>query len=117
VKDDEGCQVGGGLAPSYDPELNLVFAGTSVTSPAPKFALAGNDKTYLYHNSTLALNADTGEIVWYYQHIFDHWALDHPFERLLIDTIVAPDPSEVTWINPRVRSGARRKVVTGIPGK
>ena len=76
------------MVPSYDPELNLIYIGTSVTSPAPKFMLAGNDKQYLYHNSTLALNADTGKIVWYYQHIVDHWDLDHPFERLLVDTAV-----------------------------
>jgi outer membrane protein assembly factor BamB len=43
-----------------------VFAGTSVTSPAPQFAISGNALTYLYHNSTLALDADTGEIVWQY---------------------------------------------------
>ena len=114
---DERWHVGAWMVPSYDPELNLVFIGTSVTSPAPKFAIAGNDKKYLYHNSTLALNADTGEVVWYYQHIVDHWDLDHPFERLLVETVVAPDHNEVTWINPRVRSGERRKVVTGIPGK
>jgi len=114
---DERWHVGAWMVPSYDPELNLVFIGTSVTSPAPKFAIAGNDKKYLYHNSTLALNADTGDVVWYYQHIVDHWDLDHPFERLLVETAVAPDPKEVTWINPRVRSGERRKVVTGIPGK
>ncbi len=114
---DERWHVGAWMVPSYDPELNLVFVGTSVTSPAPKFAIAGNDKKYLYHNSTLALNADTGEVVWYYQHIVDHWDLDHPFERLLVETVVAPDRKEVTWINPRVRSGERRKVVTGIPGK
>ena len=105
------------MVPSFDPELNLIYIGTSVTSPAPKFMLDGNDKTYLYHNSTLALNADTGKIVWYYQHIVDHWDFDHPFERLLIDTAVASDPSEVAWINPRLKPGERRKVVTGIPGK
>jgi len=115
--DDQRWHVGAWMVPSFDPELNLVFIGTSVTSPAPKFAIAGNDKKYLYHNSTLALNADTGEVVWYYQHIVDHWDLDHPFERLLVETVVAPDPKEVAWINPRVRSGERRKVVTGIPGK
>jgi PQQ-dependent dehydrogenase (methanol/ethanol family) len=109
--------VGSWLVPSFDPELNLVFAGTSVTSPAPKFALAGNDLEYLYHNSTLALDADTGEIVWYYQHIVDHWDLDHPFERLLVDTAIAPDSESVDWINPRLRPGERRRVVTGIPGK
>ena len=117
LPDEERWHVGSWLVPSYDPELNLIFAGTSVTSPAPKFALAGNEKKYLYHNSTLALNADTGDIVWYYQHIVDHWDLDHPFERLLVETAVAPDKSEVAWINPRVRAGERRKVVTGIPGK
>jgi alcohol dehydrogenase (cytochrome c) len=117
LPDVDRWHVGSWLVPSYDPELNLVFAGTSVTSPAPKFALAGNDEKYLYHNSTLALNADTGEIVWYYQHIVDHWDLDHPFERMLVETAVAPDPAEVKWISPRVRSGERRKVVTGIPGK
>src|SRR5271155_2448844 len=82
--------VGTWMVPSFDPELNMIYIGTSVTSPAPKFMLAGNDKTYLYHNCTLALNADTGKIVWYYQHIVDHWDFDHPFERLLIDTAVTP---------------------------
>ena len=117
MPDDMRWHVGSWLVPSYDPELGLVFAGTSVTSPAPKFALAGNDLEYLYHNSTLALDADTGEIVWYYQHVVDHWDLDHPFERLLVETAVAPNRDEVTWINPRVEPGERRKVVTGIPGK
>ena len=79
--------------------------------------LGGTDKKHLYHNSTLALDADTGAIAWYYQHLNDHWDLDHPFERLLLDTAVAPDPAVVPWINPRLRHGEVRKVVTGIPGK
>ena len=108
---------GSWMMPSYDPQLRLIYMGTSVTAPAPKFLLAGNDKQYLYHNSTLALNPDTGQLVWYYQHLVDHWDLDHPFERYLIDTAVAPDASEVTWINPRIKPGEKRKVVTGIPGK
>ena len=98
------------VLPSYDPALNLIYIGTSVTSPAPKFMLGGTDLAHLYHNSTLALDADTGEIVWYYQHLKDHWDLDHPFERILVDTTVAPDPSAVSWINPRLRSrGAPEK--------
>ena len=117
IPDAKRRHVGAWMVPSFDADLNMLYVGTSVTSPAPKFLLAGNDKTYLYHNSTLALNADTGKIVWYYQHIVDHWDFDHPFERLLVDTAVAPDPSQVTWINPKLRSGERRKVITGIPGK
>lgn len=109
--------VGTWNVPSYDPVTNFVIIGTSVTIPAPKFILAGNDKTYLYHNSTLALDADTGKIVWHYQHVVDHWDLDHTFERLLVDTAVAPDPKEVPWINPKIKPGEKRRVVTGIPGK
>jgi alcohol dehydrogenase (cytochrome c) len=63
------------------------------------------------------LNPADGKIVWHYQHLNDHWDLDHPFERLLVDTAVTPDASEVPWINPRVRPGERRRVMTGIPGK
>jgi alcohol dehydrogenase (cytochrome c) len=47
----------------------------------------------------------------------DHWDLDHPFERILVDTVVAPNASDVLWINPKVKPGERRKVITGIPGK
>jgi alcohol dehydrogenase (cytochrome c) len=114
---EQRWHVGTWMVPSYDPETNMIFVGTSVTIPAPKFILGGNDLTHLYHNSTLALNADTGKIVWHYQHIVDHWDLDHPYERLLVETVVAPDPKEVAWINPRLKSGERRKVITGIPGK
>jgi alcohol dehydrogenase (cytochrome c) len=117
VPDEGRWHVGSWMVPSYDPELNLIFTGTSVTSPAPKFMLGGNDEQHLYHNSTLALNADTGEIVWHYQHVVDHWDLDHPYQRILLETTVAPDPDEVTWINPNIQNGESRKVVTGIPGK
>jgi len=109
--------VGSWMVPSYDPELGLIIMGTSVTSPAPKFYLGGTDNKHLYHNSTLALEVETGEIRWYYQHMNDHWDLDHPFERLLVETKVTPDPNEVTWINPDLTPGETRKVITGIPGK
>ena len=114
---EERWHVGTWMVPSYDPQTNLIFVGTSVTIPAPKFALGGNDLQHLYHNSTLAIDADTGKIVWYYQHLVDHWDLDHPFERLLVETAIAPDPKEVPWINPRIKPGEKRKVITGIPGK
>ena len=114
---EERRHVGTWMVPSYDAALNLVYIGTSVTSPAPKFWLGGVDNAHLYHNSTLALNADTGEIASYYQHLNDHWDLDHPFERLLVDTAVRPDPAAVSWINPRLGPDERRRVMTGIPGK
>ena len=114
---EERMHVGSWMVPSFDPELNLVYVGTSVTSPAPKFMLGGHENRHLYHNSTLAIDGDTGEIRWYYQHLNDHWDLDHPYERLLVDTAVTPDANAVSWINPRLVPGEVRKVVTGIPGK
>jgi PQQ-dependent dehydrogenase (methanol/ethanol family) len=117
VPDADRKHVGTWMPPSYDPELKLLYIGTSVTSPAPKFLLGGNDKQHLYHNCTLAIDPETGRIVWYYQHLIDHWDMDHPFERILVDTAVAPAREEVAWINPAIRAGQTYKVLTGIPGK
>ena len=114
---EERVHVGSWIPASYDPELRLIYQGTSVTSPAPKFLLGGVENKHLFHNSTLALDVETGEIRWFYQHLNGHWDLDHPFERLLVDTAVAPNPDAVSWINPRIRPGEVRKVVTGVPGK
>ena len=114
---EERVHVGAWMVPSYDPALDLIYMGTSVTSPAPKFMLGGTRNKHLYHNSTLAISGESGEIAWYYQHLIDHWDLDHPYERILVDTAVAPDPAAVSWINPRLQAGERRRVVTGIPGK
>jgi len=114
---EKRLQVGTWMAPTFDPELNLIYFGTSVTAPTTKYLLGGNDKKHLYSTSTLALDANTGKIVWHYQHIIDHWDFDHTFERLLVDTQVAPDPKAVAWINPKIKPGEKRQVLTGIPGK
>ena len=110
-------QVGAWMLASYDPELKLVFMGTSVTAPAPKISLSGPDYDYLYHNSTLALDVKSGKIVWHYQHMVDNWDLDHTFPRMLIEEEVAPDPDAVAWMAPDIEHGRTYKVVTGVPGK
>ena len=117
VPDAKRTQVGTWMPPTYDPQLNLIYYGTSVTGPTTKYLLGGNDKAHLYSTSTLAIDADTGKIVWFYQHILDHWDFDHTFSRLLVDTQVAPDPKQVNWINPKIVPGKVYKVLTGIPGK
>lgn len=117
VPKDKRVQVGTWMPPTYDPELKLIYYGTSVTSPTPKFILGGNDKKHLYSTSTLAIDPETGKIVWYYQHVLDHWDFDHTFTRILLDTAVAPDPKSVSWINPKLKRGEKRQVMTGIPGK
>ena len=105
-------------APSYDPELNLIYAGVGVPIPWGSVQRGTGDGDVLYTNSTLALDADTGEIVWYFQHTpNDEWDLDHPYARLVVETVVSPDPDAVEWLNGGIIPGSRRKIVTGIPGK
>ena len=85
---EQRWHVGMWMVPSYDPETKRLYVGTSVTAPAPKFMLGNNKNQYLYHNSTLALDINTGDMIWFFQHVVDHWDLDHPFERLIVDTDV-----------------------------
>ena len=103
---------------SYDPALNLVYWGTSVPAPSLEKLRGTPGQDVLYSNSTLAIDAASGQVRWHYQHLpRDNWDLDHVFERILVDTELAPDPAHVRWINPRLQRGERRQVVTGIPGK
>lgn len=110
-------QVGAWMIPSFDPELGLVYVGTSVTAPTPKLRLAGSELDYLYHNSTLALDVRTGAIRWHYQHLVDEWDMDHPFPRMLIDQQVAPDRADVPWMAPDIEPGRTYRTLSGVPGK
>jgi len=97
--------------PSYDPELNLLIVGTG--SPFPWSSIergtykpegGGHHGDILYTSSTLALNPDTGELVWYYAHLpNDTFDQDYAFERLIVP---------IEW------QGQRRKAVitAGKPG-
>ena len=103
---------------SYDPDLGLIYIGVGVPIPWGDIQRQTDGGDVLYTNSTLALRVDTGEIAWHFQHIpGGNWDLDHPFERLVVESEIAPDPDSVSWLNPDIDSNASRKVITGIPGK
>jgi alcohol dehydrogenase (cytochrome c) len=53
------------LTGTYDPELNLMYWGTG--NPHPVMAGGVRPGANLYTCSILALNPDTGKIVWYFQ--------------------------------------------------
>ena len=82
---------GGGdswIAGSYDPALELLYWGVAQAKPwvPASRGLTTNDAV-LYTNSTLALDPDSGEIVWYYQHVpGEALDLDEAFEKVLVDT-------------------------------
>jgi len=68
----------GGAAPwnnmSYDPELNLIYAGTSNPSPWNSWVRPGDN---LYSASTVAIDPATGKIVWHYRSTpHDGWDFD-----------------------------------------
>ena len=76
---------------SYDPELNLVYYGTSNAAPWGGHT-RGNDSsdigayTNLHTASQLAFDVDTGEIVWSYQMTpSDVWDYDGVNEGVLVD--------------------------------
>jgi len=71
---------------AYDPELNLIYWGVAPPIPHSELARGTPESAHLYTNSTLAIDPDTGKIVWYFQHLpSDNWNLDHAFERVLVD--------------------------------
>ncbi|HTA66901.1 MAG TPA: PQQ-binding-like beta-propeller repeat protein, partial [Bryobacteraceae bacterium] len=75
------------LAGSYDPDLNITYWGVAQSKPWNFLSrkLTPFDKT-LYANSTVALNPDTGKLIWYFQHApGESFDLDEVFERVLVD--------------------------------
>ena len=116
-----------GMPASYDPEHNLVYWGVANPSPHTRykrhngnaFAVPLTAPSELYCNSTLALDADTGRLAWYYQHIpGDDWDSDWTQERVLMTSRFDPDPALVKWFNPNVPRGQERDMVAtvGEPG-
>jgi alcohol dehydrogenase (cytochrome c) len=85
-----GGAVAWGLG-SYDPKLNLVYYGTSNPSPWGGIARGPDSSNYgpftnLYSSTTLAIDADTGRIVWHYQSTpHDAWDYDGVNELVLAD--------------------------------
>ena len=72
-------------AGSYDPDLNLVYMGTSQAKPWAR-AVRGTDGDALYTNSTIALDPNTGDMSWYYQHLpGETHDMDETFESVLVD--------------------------------
>jgi len=75
---------------SYDPQLNLIYYGLAPTYDTGTLLYSVNkdgiNSDALYTNSTVALRPESGELVWYYQHMAnDQWDLDWVYERHLIE--------------------------------
>ncbi len=70
----------------YDPELNLIYWGTGNPGPWNSDLRKGDNK---WTDSVLALNPDTGKIVWAYQYTpNDAWDYDGTCAPILTDVTV-----------------------------
>ena len=116
---DERVASSWGLPGSYDPVSKITYWGTANPTPYTRLTRHGSADAIpttapadLYSNSTVALDVETGELVWYYQHNpGDDWDLDHLHERTIISTVFEPDPEAVKWINPAIERGEIREAV------
>ena len=112
-----------GLPGSYDPERRLIYWGIANPTPYTRMERHGGNPDEiartapadLYSNSTVALDPDTGELVWYYQHNpGEDWDLDYTNERTLVRTRFDPDPEAVKWINPNIPRGEERSIAVSV---
>lgn len=87
-KDDYNAAATGGgptwVTGSYDPSTNTIYWG--VGNPGPDWDHEYRPGDNLYSDSTLALDADTGKIKWYFQNTpNDPFDYDGVAERVLVD--------------------------------
>jgi alcohol dehydrogenase (cytochrome c) len=104
---------------TYDPELDLVYYGSSGVGPAseaqrnmPGATLAGTDTRF-------AVKPKTGQIVWKHQVLpRDNWDQECTYEMMVINTAVNPDAGAAGMlsVNPDAKRGPR-KTLTGVPCK
>jgi alcohol dehydrogenase (cytochrome c) len=108
-----------GMPGTFDAARNVLYWG--VANPMPDQRMQrhngnpdGTGRTTpadLYSNCTLALDPETGKLVWYYQHLpGDDWDTDHTHERTLARVAFDPNPKSVKWINPDVPRGSMHDI-------
>ncbi len=109
-----------GLPGTYDPTTNTVIWGVANPTPNTRmerhggnpFAVPTSGPVDLFSDSTVAINADTGKLVWYYQHLAgDDWDEDWTNDRILASTTLNPTSATAKWFNTKIKPGEKRDVV------
>jgi len=102
---------------TYDPELDLLYYGSSGVGPASEAQRKMPGATMAGTNTRFAVRPRTGEVVWKHQVLpRDNWDQECTFEMMTITTPVNPDAAVMLGVNPDVRRGPR-KTLTGVPCK
>src|ERR1700722_5089660 len=92
---------------SYDPDLNLTYWGVAQSNPWMRASRQSGSGATLFANSTVALDADTGKLAWYYSHApGESLDLDEVFERVVVaeggqKLVFSADKAGILWKNDR----------------
>jgi alcohol dehydrogenase (cytochrome c) len=111
-----------GLPGSYDPNRKVLYWGIANPNPYTRLTRHGSADAVsltapanLYSNSTVALDVETGKLIWYYQELpGDDWDADHNHERILVHTRVSPDPRHVKWISSALAPDRERDIIVTV---
>jgi PQQ-dependent dehydrogenase (methanol/ethanol family) len=112
-----------GLPGSYDPKRKVTYWGIANPNPYTRLtrhngkadAVPLTAPVELYSDSTVAIDINTGKLVWYYQELpGDDWDADHNHERVLLRTKMNPDPKHAKWISPAIKPGEERDVIVTV---
>lgn len=120
LPDDKRVAGPWGLSGTYDPSTNSVIWG--IANPTPNTRIERHEGNFnaipthapadLFSNSTVSINADTGKLNWYYQHLpGDDWDEDWTNDRILVTTALNPTPATAKWYNHKIKAGERRDIV------
>ena len=99
-------EVGGGGtawdAMAFDPELNLLYVGVGNGAPWTRYARSPGGGDNLYLASIIALNPDTGRLVWHYQTTpGDNWDYTAVQQMILADIEIGGQPRKVIMQAPK----------------
>lgn len=87
---------------AYDPELDLLYVGTGNGSPWNRKIRSPDGGDNLYLSSILALDPDTGELVWYYQTTpGESWDFTATQHMILADVAIGGEPRQVLMQAPK----------------
>jgi alcohol dehydrogenase (cytochrome c) len=92
---------------SYDSDFNLTYWGVAQSKPWMRASRQSGNGSTLFANSTVALNADTGKLEWYFSHApGESLDLDEVFERVLVDSegqklVFSAGKAGILWKNDR----------------
>ena len=103
---------------TYDPELNLVFYGSTAVGPAAEGQRDGIGATMAGTNTRYAVDPKTGRIAWKHQVMpRDNWDLECTFEMMPITLDVRPDRQAEGMLAIGRGAKGTRRTLTGMPCK